>query len=131
MTEKIDDIIIFIWTYIVIALPPMAILYFFPDSDIATLDFPTLIAISIILPAIGSALSVWRKKIPAVFFWHLDKQAKLHTAAVSLLFSIILWQFYSIFSFLNYFGVIILFLFFLLFFPLPTRCCLNQQTPQQ
>ena len=121
MTEKIDDIIIFIWTYIVIALPPMAILYFFPDSDIATLDFPTLIAISIILPAIGSALSVWRKKIPAVFFWHLDKQAKLHTAAVSLLFSIVLWQFYSIFSFLNYFGVIVLFLFFLLYLPLSTK----------
>lgn len=130
MTKKIDDIIFFIWIYIVIALPPLAVLYlirqfsleadFFPNSTAMALDFPTLVAVSIILPAIGATLSVLRKKIKLIFFWHLDKQAKLHTATTSLLLSIVLWQFYSVLSFLNYFGLIILFLFFLLYLPLST-----------
>lgn len=131
MTKKtahsIDDAIIFIWTYIVIVLPPLAILYvmkqssletdFFSSSTFTTLDFSTLVGLSIILPAIGSALSVWRKKIPLLFFWHQNKQERLHTATVSLLLSIVLWKFYSIFSSLSFFGLIILFLFFLLYIP--------------
>ncbi len=134
MTKKtaraIDDAIIFIWTYIVIVLPPLAILYlmklfspeadFFANSAVSTLDFPTLVGLSIILPAIGSALSVWRKKMLLLFFWRQDKQEKLHTATVSLLLSIVLWKFYSIFSSLSFFGLIILFLFFLLYLPLTT-----------
>lgn len=129
--NKVDDIIIFIWTYVVIALPPLAILYlmklFVPDVDffanyaVSTLDFPTLIAVAIILPAIGAALSIWRKKISMLFFWQQEKQAKLHTVALSLLLSIVLWQFYSVFSFLNFLGLIILFLFFVLYLPISTR----------
>jgi len=130
MTKKIDDIIIFIWTYIVIALPPLAILYlirsFFPEADffsysnIITLDFPTLVVVSIVLPAIGAGLSILRKKTKFLFFLHLDKQAKLQTMAVSFLLSIILWKLYFVFSFLGYLGLIILFLFFLLYLPLST-----------
>jgi len=131
MTKRIDDIIIFIWTYIVIALPPLAILYlirlFFPEADffsyskIVTLDFPTLVVVSIVLPAIGAILSVLRKKIKFLFFLQLDKQAKLQTAAVSFLLSIILWKFYFVFSSFGYLGLIILFLFFLLYLPLSTN----------
>lgn len=130
MTKKIDDIIIFIWTYIVIALPPLAILYlirlFFPEADffsysnVITLDFPTLVVISIVLPAIGAGLSIFRKKIKFLFFLHLDKEAKLHTATVSLLLSVVLWKLYFVFSSLGYLGLIILFLFFLLYIPLST-----------
>ncbi len=116
----IDDAIYFIWIYIVIALPPLAILYFSSGSSVTTIDFPTLVAISIILPAIGSALSVWRKIIPPLFYWHLDRQSKLHTATVALFFSIVLWWFFSFLSFLSYFGFVILFLFFLLYIPLST-----------
>lgn len=127
----IDSIIVYIWTYVVIALPPLTIIYFmklfsvetdfFSSASVASLDFPTLVAVAIILPAIGSALCVWRKKIPVVFFWRQDKQSKLHTVALSLLFSVVLWLFYSIFSFLGYFGLAILFLFFLLYLPMSTR----------
>lgn len=118
MTKKIDDIIIFIWLYIIVALPPMAILYFFSDYDAMSLDFFTLLTISIVLPAIGSILSIWRKKIPQVFFLHLDKRGKLNIIIVAIFLSIILWKFYSILSFFNYFGVIILFLFFLSYLPI-------------
>ncbi|MBI5122357.1 hypothetical protein HZA75_00700 [Candidatus Roizmanbacteria bacterium] len=130
MAKKIDDIIIFIWTYIVIALPPLAILYlirlFFPEADffsysnIITLDFPTLVVVSIVLPAIGAGLSILRKKTKFLFFLHLDKQAKFHTATVSLLLSVVLWKLYFVFSSLGYLGLIILFLFFLLYLPLST-----------
>ncbi|MFA5770200.1 MAG: hypothetical protein WC894_01735 [Patescibacteria group bacterium] len=130
MTKKIDDFIIFVWTYIVIALPPLVILYlvrlFFPEADffsysnVVTLDFPTLVVISIVLPAIGAALSVLRKKIKFLFFLHLDKQTKLHTATVAFLLSVLLWKLYFVFSALGYLGLIILFLFFLLYLPLAT-----------
>lgn len=130
MTKKIDDIIIFIWTYIVIALPPLAILYlirlFFPEADffsysnVITLDFPTLVVVSISLPAIGALLSILRKKIKFLFFSNLDKQAKFHTATVSFLLSVALWKLYFVFSALGYLGLIILFLFFLLYLPLST-----------
>lgn len=123
----VDDIIIFIWVYVVVTLPPLAIIYvmklfsleqgLFSGSSATTLDFSTLVIVSIALPAIGSALSLWRKKLHLLLFWQQDNQAKLHTIALSLLLSIVLWQFYSLFSFLNLFGVLILFLFFLLYLP--------------
>lgn len=126
----IDDIITFIWVYVIIALPPLAVIYvmklfsletdFFSSSAVSTLDFPTLVTFSLVLPAIGSVLCVWRKKIPLLFFWQLDKQSLFHTATVSLLLSIVLWQFYSIFAFLSYFGLVVLFLFFLLYLPIST-----------
>ncbi len=130
MAKKIDDIIIFIWTYIVIALPPLIILYliklFFPEADffsysnVITLDFPTLVVVSIVLPAIGALLSILRKKTKFLFFLHLDKQAKFHMTTVSLLLSVVLWKLYFVFSSLGYLGLIILFLFFLLYLPLST-----------
>ena len=130
MTKKIDDFIIFIWTYIVIALPPLAFLYlarmffpeaeFFSNSNIVTLDFPTLIVASIVLPAIGALLSILRNKTTFLFFPNLDKEAKLHTATVSFLLSFALWKLYFVFSSLGYLGLIILFLFFLLYLPLST-----------
>lgn len=127
----IDDIIFFIWIYVVVALPPLSIIYlmklfsletdFFSSSAVSTLDFPTLVIFSLILPAAGSILSIWRRKIALLFFWSLEKQSLFHTAFVSFLLSIVLWQFYSIFSFLGYFGLIILFFFFLLYLPTSTR----------
>lgn len=132
MTRKInniiDDVIVFIWVYIIIALPPLAIIHvmklfsleqgLFYGSSMTTLDFSTLIIVSIALPAIGSALSLWRKKLNLPLFWQQNNQAKLHTVALSLLLSIVLWQFYSLFSFLNLFGLMVLFSFFLLYLPL-------------
>lgn len=93
---------------------------FFLSSSVTALDFPTLVIFSLVLPAIGSALCVWRKKISLIFFWRLNRQSLFQTTTVSLLLSTILWQFYSIFSFLGYFGFVFLFLFFLLYLPVST-----------
>jgi hypothetical protein len=127
----IDDVIAFIWVYVVIALPPLSLIYlmklfsletdFFSSSSARTIDFPTLIILFLFLPALGSALSIWRKKIRLLFFWQLEKQALIHIAFVSLLLSFVLWQFYAIFSILSYFGLFILFSFFLLYLPISAR----------
>ncbi len=128
MAKKIDHFILFIWVYIIIAIPPFAIIFLlkslFPESDsIAELanktpDFSTIVTAAFILPAIGAILSIFRKKIKAVYYWNLEKQEKIHIAIISLLLSIALWQFYSVLYFLNYFGFIILYIFFLLYLPL-------------
>lgn len=134
MTNKInriiDDAIFFIWIYVIIALPPLAIIYlmklfsleadFFLNSTATALDFPTLVAVAILLPALGSALSIWRKRTHPAFFWRLDKHTKIHTLIMSVLLSFILWQFYLVFSNLSYSGLIILILFFLIYIPFAT-----------
>ncbi len=128
MTKKIDQLILFIWVYIIIALPPFAIIFLLksisPESDFSaeladkTPDFPAIVTAALILPAIGAILSIFRKKIKAVYFWSLEKQEKIHIATISLLFSIVLWQFFSVLSFLGFFGLVVLFIFFLLYLPL-------------
>jgi len=128
--SRIDDLIIFIWSYVVIALPPLTILFlmklfvpdaeFFADSAVTTLDFSTLVAVAIILPAIGSVLSIWRKKIKIIFFWNLEKQIKIGTVITALALSFALWYFYSVFAFLSYFGLVILCAFFLFYLPFTT-----------
>lgn len=127
MPKKIDALIIFIWLYLVIALPPLTILYlamvFSPESNlfgdfiVKTPDFPALVATAIILPLIGAVLSLGRKKMKIVFFWKLEKQSKIHMIVISLLLSFIFWQFYFVLSFLSYLGLIILIIFFLLVLP--------------
>lgn len=127
MPKKIDALIIFIWLYLVIALPPLTILYlvivFSPESNlfgdfiVKTPDFPALVATAIILPLIGVVLCIWRKKMKIVFFWKLEKQSKIHMVVISLLLSFIFWQFYFVLSFLSYLGLIILIIFFLLVLP--------------
>ena len=128
MTKKIDALIIFIWLYLVIALPPLAILYLikifspasglFGDLMVKIPDFPALVATAVALPLIGVALSLWRKKLKIVLFWNLKKQSKMHFIFISFLLSFVLWQFYSVLSFLSYFGLIILIIFLLLILPL-------------
>lgn len=128
MNKKIDALIIFIWLYLVVALPPFVILYlirvFSPASDlfgdfmIRTPDFPALVTTAIALPLIGLVLSLWRKKLKIVFFWKLKKQSKMHFTFISLLLSFALWQLFSVLSFLSYLGFIILVIFFLPILPL-------------
>lgn len=128
MNKKIDALIIFIWLYLVVALPPFVILYlirvFSPASDlfgdfmIRTPDFPALVTTAIALPLIGLVLSLWRKKLKIVFFWKLKKQSKMHFIIISLLLSFVLWQYYSLLSLLSYLGLIILVIFFLPILPL-------------
>lgn len=128
MSKKIDALIIFIWLYLVIALPPLTILYlvrvFSPESNlfgdftVKTPDFPALVVAAITLPLIGVVLGIWRKKMKIVFFWKLKKQSKIHMIVISMLLSFIFWQFYFVLSFLSFLGLIILIIFFLLILPL-------------
>ncbi len=130
MVKKIDNVILFIWVYIVIALPPFLILNLMqlsstePDFIMKFVrkipELPTLIIIAIILPAIGVFLSVLRKKIKIVYFWQLDKQGKIKITFFSLFLSLVLWRFFSVLNKLSYLGLIILFMFFLLYLPLAT-----------
>lgn len=128
MTEKIDHLILFIWVYIAIALPPFAIFFLLkflsPESEFSidlankTLNFPTIVIAAFVLPSIGIILSIWRKKIKVVYFWNIEKHEKIHIAAISFILSVLLWQFFSVLYFLGYVGLIILFIFFLFYFPL-------------
>lgn len=130
MAKKIDYIILLIWAYIVIALPTFSVLYLlvsssndtdlFPDLYGKTIDFPAIIGAAIILPVIGVILSILRKKIKIVYFWKLDNLDKIKFVTISLTLSTILWRFFHVLYYPHYFGLIILFTFFLFYLPMAT-----------
>lgn len=127
MINKIDGLIIFIWVYMVVALPPLFILYFIKISSpelnalsdfVKTIpDFPAILISIITLSLIGTCLSVFRRKMSFIAVLKLLKQERMHFVALSLLISIILWRFFSVLYDLSYFGLIIIFVFFLFFLP--------------
>ncbi|OGK18249.1 hypothetical protein A3G67_03050 [Candidatus Roizmanbacteria bacterium RIFCSPLOWO2_12_FULL_40_12] len=128
MTRKIDGLVIFIWVYLVIVLPSLFILYFIKISSPelnafsnllkTTPDFPAILISTIALSTIGVCLSLFRRKMSLIDILELLKQEKVYFVALSLFISIILWRFFSVFDTLDYFGLIIIFVFFFFFLPI-------------
>lgn len=127
MKKFSNYLIILIWTYTIIVLPTFFFIFaihilmpqsmYFDDLAQKTPDFQTLILLTLILPGIGTYLSIKTKKIIPIIIWKLPQRQLIPTLAVSFLFSYIFWRFFSIFSFLNYFGLLILLAFFLWYIP--------------
>lgn len=127
MKKILSFLILIIWTYTVIVLPTLFFisiihiimpgLIFFDDLAQKVPDFQTLILLTLFLPGVGTYLGIKAKKINPVIVWKLPQSQLIITLAASFLLSYIFWRFFSIFSFLSYFGLLILLAFFLLYIP--------------
>lgn len=126
-SKLIDYLILLIWAYVIVIIPPFFIIYIFniftPDSDLfynlvqKIPDFTTLIGLAIIFPGLGVYLSFKTNKIKPVYVWKYSLKDNLPIFTISFFISYVFWRFFSLLSFLNYWGLFILFSFFVIYFP--------------
>lgn len=127
MIKRIDGLVVFIWTYIIVSLPPLFILYFVgissPELNAfsalvkTTPELTTILIATIVLSLIGSCLSIVRGKMSYGTVLNVFRAEKVYFAAFSLLISIVLWRFFSLFREFDYFGLTGMFIFFLFYLP--------------
>lgn len=127
MKKFSNYLIIFLWIYTVVLLPPFLLIYilniFVPNSslisDLAqkTPSFQTIIFLVLVFPSIGAIVGIKNNIIKPIAIWTLPRNQIISIFALSLMLSYFFWRFLSYLSFLNYYGFIILFIFFIVFFP--------------
>lgn len=128
MIKKIDGLVIFIWTYIIVSMPPFFILYFIgvssPESNTfstfvkTTPELTTILIATITLSLIGSWLGIVRGKMSYGAILKVFTAEILYFVAFSFLLAVVLWRFFSFFSEFGYLGLIMMFIFIIFYLPI-------------
>lgn len=127
MRKNFEYIILIIWAYLTIVLPPFFIIYALGNLSIPgtflynlaaqTPNFQTMIGLSIALPSIGLYLALKLNRLKLIIPWKLPLKEVFSNFLFSFLLAYIFWNYLGFFSFLQFFGGFLIFSF--LYFYLP------------
>jgi len=125
MKKIIDYIVLLIWAYMMIVIPPFLLIYviytFAPGWEIfakistQTPDFTTLMLMALFFPGLGALLLFVSKREKPVVVWRYGINRLLADFTVSFMISLILWRFFGV---LRDWGIpgLLLICFFLVFY---------------